>query len=85
MRLRDLAGLDTVLRFVQEIVFYPIQLPELYNQLGVKPPSCLLLHGPSGCGKSSLASAIAGELGLPYYKVLWVCMLLLVISLGIGS
>jgi ATP-dependent Clp protease ATP-binding subunit ClpA len=68
-RLSDLAGLDNVIKQVREMVFFPIQLPELYQHLGVSPPSGLLLHGPSGCGKTTLASAIAGELGLPFLKV----------------
>jgi predicted ATPase len=50
-------------------VFYPTQFPELYAHLGVSPPCGILLHGPSGCGKTMLATAIAGELGLPYFKV----------------
>ena len=28
-----------------------------------------MLHGPSGCGKTMLATAIAGELNLPFYKI----------------
>ena len=42
--------------------------PDLYSYLGVQPPCGLLLHGPSGCGKTALAYAIAGELGLPFFK-----------------
>lgn len=69
-RLSNLAGLDNILKQVREIVFFPIELSELYIHLGISPPSGLLLHGPSGCGKTTLANAIAGELGLPYFKVL---------------
>jgi ribosome biogenesis ATPase len=68
-RLSDLAGIDSILQQIRELVFYPTQYPELYAHLGVSPPCGILLHGPSGCGKTMLASAIAGELGLPYFKV----------------
>ena len=34
----------------------------------MQPPCGLLLNGPSGCGKTFLATAIAGELGLPFFK-----------------
>ena len=68
-RLKDLAGLDTVITKIQEMIFYPIYLPNLYRHMGVKPPCGLLLHGTSGCGKTTLANAIAGELGLPFFKV----------------
>mmetsp|Transcript_7423 Transcript_7423/g.12481 ORF Transcript_7423/g.12481 Transcript_7423/m.12481 type:complete len:825 (-) Transcript_7423:114-2588(-) len=69
VRLSDLAGLDSTIQTVKELVFYPVQLPVLYKQLGIQPPSGLLLHGPSGCGKTTLAMAIAGELDLPFFKV----------------
>lgn len=68
-RLADLAGLDSIVGQVRELVFYPVQFPQLYSHLGVRPPCGLLLHGPSGCGKTSLAVAIAGELNLPFFKV----------------
>ena len=38
--------------------------------IGIKPSIGLLLQGPTGCGKTSLALAIAGELGLPFFKVI---------------
>jgi ribosome biogenesis ATPase len=68
-KLADMAGIDSILQQIRELVFYPVQYPELYAQLGVSPPCGILLHGPSGCGKTLLATAIAGELGLPFFKV----------------
>lgn len=65
----DLAGLDPIIKQVRELVCYPLQFPAVYSRLGVKPPSGILLYGPSGCGKTALANAIAGETGLPYFKV----------------
>ena len=72
-RLTELAGIDSILQQIRELVFYPTQFPTLYAHLGVSPPCGILLNGPSGCGKTMLASAIAGELGLPFYKVFIVC------------
>ena len=68
-RLKDLAGIDSILQKIEELAFFPTKFPELYSYLGVSPPCGILLNGPSGCGKTMLASAIAGELGLPFYKV----------------
>jgi ribosome biogenesis ATPase len=68
-RLTDLAGIDSILQQIRELVFYPTQFPALYAHLGVSPPCGILLHGSSGCGKTMLASAIAGELGLPFFEV----------------
>ena len=63
-RLSDLAGIDSILEQIRELVFYPTQYPELYSHLGVSPPCGILLHGPSGCGKSTLLS-ILGLLDTP--------------------
>eukprot|EP00981_Chlorochromonas_danica_P013765 scaffold6852_cov215-Ochromonas_danica.AAC.2 len=68
-RFTDLAGLDSVEKQITELVCYPLQFPEIYSRLGIHPPSGILLHGPSGCGKTTLASAIAGETGLTFFKV----------------
>ena len=67
-RLGSLAGINSILGQVRELVFSPVLYPDLYRQLGVRPPCGLLLNGPSGCGKTLLAYAIAGELGLPFFK-----------------
>ena len=67
-RLSNMAGIDSITLQVKELVFYPVLYPKLYCYLGVQPPCGLLLHGPSGCGKTALAYAIAGELGLPFFK-----------------
>jgi SpoVK/Ycf46/Vps4 family AAA+-type ATPase len=67
-RLSNMAGIDSITLQVKELVFYPVLYPSLYCYLGVQPPCGLLLHGPSGCGKTALAYAIAGELGLPFFK-----------------
>jgi ribosome biogenesis ATPase len=69
-RLTDLAGLESVIAQINDLVFRPIMHADLYEHLGIRPPCGILLHGPSGCGKTTLAHAIAGELALPFYKVI---------------
>lgn len=59
-RFSDVAGLDTILPEVQEIVSY-LRHPGGYHALGAEPPRGILLHGPPGAGKTLLARAVAGE------------------------
>lgn len=68
-RLSDLAGLESIEKQVTELILHPLHYPQIYSHLGIAPPTGILLHGPSGSGKSTLANAIAGETGLPFYRV----------------
>ena len=68
-RYSDLGGMDETLVQIRQLVEYPLSRPELYRHLGVDPPRGVLLRGPPGCGKTHLANAIAGQLGIPYFRV----------------
>ena len=68
-RYTDLGGMEEVLKQIKQLVEYPLVRPELYRHLGVDPPRGVLLRGPPGCGKTHLANAIAGQLGVPYFRV----------------
>ena len=68
-RYTDLGGMEHVLQQIRQLIEYPLVRPELYRHLGVDPPRGVLLRGPPGCGKTHLSNAIAGQLGLPYFRV----------------
>lgn len=68
-RYSDLGGIEGVLYAVRELIEYPLTHPEVYAHIGVDPPRGVLLHGPPGCGKTLLAHAIAGELGVSFFRV----------------
>ena len=68
-RYTDLGGVGEMLQQIKQLVEYPLVRPEIYHHLGVDPPRGVLLRGPPGCGKSHLANAIAGQLGLPFFRI----------------
>mmetsp|Transcript_10249 Transcript_10249/g.21722 ORF Transcript_10249/g.21722 Transcript_10249/m.21722 type:complete len:841 (+) Transcript_10249:267-2789(+) len=68
-RYSDLGGMGDVLTQIRQLVEYPLVRPELYRHLGVDPPRGVLLRGPPGCGKTHLVNSIAGQLGIPYFRV----------------
>lgn len=68
-RYADLGGVEDVIREIEQIFERPFRYPHIYTHLGVDAPRGVLLHGPPGCGKTFLATAIAGELGIPLIQV----------------
>ena len=57
----DLGGLSEEIAKMREMVETPMKYPELFQALGIEPPSGVLLHGPPGTGKTLLAKAVANE------------------------
>ncbi len=57
----DIGGLEEVKRQLQEVVEMPIDSPEAFKRLGIRPSQGVLLYGPPGTGKTLLAKAVANE------------------------
>merc|ERR1719245_1588175 len=57
----DIGGLEDTKRSLQEMILYPIDHPEKFEQFGMQPSRGVLFYGPPGCGKTLLAKAIANE------------------------
>ncbi|MDS0258996.1 AAA family ATPase [Haloarcula sp. S1CR25-12] len=57
----DIGGLDDELDHIREMIEMPLSEPQRFRELGIDPPSGVLLHGPPGTGKTLIAKAVANE------------------------
>lgn len=64
-----IGGLTEQVRELREIIELPLQNPELFLRVGIKPPKGVLLYGPPGTGKTLLAKAVAKTMGVNFLKV----------------
>lgn len=65
----DVGGLDSEVDDIRQMVELPLQRPDLFEEVGVEPPSGVLLHGPPGTGKTLIAQAIANETNARFNKI----------------
>ncbi|WP_348611882.1 proteasome-activating nucleotidase Pan1 [Halobaculum rarum] len=65
----DIGGLDEQMNEVRETVEMPLKSPEMFTEVGITPPSGVLLHGPPGTGKTMLAKAVANQTDATFIKM----------------
>jgi transitional endoplasmic reticulum ATPase len=65
----EIGGLDDELDLVREAVELPMAEPDLFADLGIEPPTGVLLYGPPGTGKTLIAEAVASAVDAAFYHV----------------
>ena len=69
VRWSDIGGQEKVKQRLREAVEWPLQRPEVFEIMGIRPPKGVLLYGPPGCSKTLMAKAVATESGMNFIAV----------------
>ena len=65
----DIGGLEAQIQEVKESVELPLLHPELYEEMGIKPPKGVILYGAPGTGKTLLAKAVANQTSATFLRI----------------
>lgn len=65
----DIGGLESQIQEIKEAVELPLAHPELYEEIGIKPPKGVILYGEPGTGKTLLAKAVANQTSATFLRV----------------
>jgi len=65
----DIGGLETQIQEIKEAVELPLTHPELYEEIGIRPPKGVVLYGEPGTGKTLLAKAVANQTSATFLRV----------------
>ncbi|KAN0008567.1 hypothetical protein ACTFIU_009291 [Dictyostelium citrinum] len=65
----DIGGLEEQVQEMKEAIELPLTHPELYEEIGIKPPKGVILYGEPGTGKTLLAKAVANQTSATFLRV----------------
>jgi len=65
----DIGGLEKAKQEMREAIEWPMKYPEVFKEVGIKPPKGILLYGPPGTGKTLMAKAVANESNANFISV----------------
>merc|ERR1711966_385539 len=65
----DIGGLETQIQEIKEAVELPLTHPELYEDIGIRPPKGVILYGVPGTGKTLLAKAVANSTSATFLRM----------------
>ena len=67
--LRDLVGVDEVIRNLEIHIALPLENDQLANELNLRPKRGVLLYGPPGTGKTTVGRALAHRLKGKFFLI----------------
>ena len=65
----DIGGLEKQIQEIKEAVELPLTHPELYEDIGIRPPKGVILYGAPGTGKTLLAKAVANQTSATFLRI----------------
>lgn len=65
----DIGGLESQIQEIKEAVELPMTHPEMYEDIGIKPPKGVILYGVPGTGKTLLAKAVANQTSATFLRI----------------
>lgn len=69
VKFEEIGGQQEAKRVLKESIQAPLQHPERFAQLGIRPPKGVLLYGPPGNSKTLIAKALATEAGVNFLTI----------------
>ena len=69
VNLKDLIGVDDVIRNLEIHIALPLENDQLTNELGLRPKRGVLLYGPPGTGKTTVGRALAHRLKGKFFLI----------------
>lgn len=65
----DIGGLEAQIQEIKEAVELPLTHPELYDDIGIRPPRGVILYGEPGTGKTLLGKAVANSTSATFLRL----------------
>ncbi|KAL7678132.1 hypothetical protein ACOME3_004361 [Neoechinorhynchus agilis] len=65
----DIAGCEQLKKQLLHMLVWPFRYPQIFDSIGIRPPTGILLYGPPGCSKTMVARAIANESHLNFFSI----------------